>query len=220
MTFVPKRWGLACPYGIYDVGRNLGVLVVGQSADTPAFAVNSIRTWWCRHGQHHYRSARRLLVLADCGGSNGAGPRAWKKFLQERLADPYGLTITVAHYPPGAGKWNPIDHRMFSEITKNWAGKPLESLETVVHFARHTRTRTGLRVEAYRDQRVYQKGIRVSDQELQQISLVRSDSLGPWNYTISPRPLNRPQPDPGPILTTLQADPPTPETQEAVLAKM
>ena len=207
--------GLACPYGIYDVGRNFGVLLVGQSAETPAFAVNSILTWWRQHGQDHYRRSQRLLVLADCGGSNGAAPRAWKKLLQERLADPYGLTITVAHYPPGASKWNPIEHRLFSEITKNWAGEPLKSFQTLVDFARKTRTQTGLRVEAYRDRRVYQKGIKVSDQQLEQLSFARSNFLGKWNYTFSPRPQSRAQPHSEAILTTVQADPPTPETQQA-----
>jgi hypothetical protein len=213
--FRSQAVGLACPYGIYDVGRNFGVLVVGQSADTPAFAVNSILTWWRQHGQDHYRRSQRLLVLADCGGSNGAAPRAWKKLLQERLADPYGLTITVAHYPPGASKWNPIEHRLFSEITKNWAGEPLKSFQTVVDFARKTRTLTGLRVEAYRDRRVYQKGIKVSDQQLEQLSFARSNFLGKWNYTFSPRPQSRAQPHSEAILTTVQANPPTPETQQA-----
>jgi hypothetical protein len=111
--------GLASPYGIYDVQRNFGVVVVGESADTPEFAVNSILTWWHEHGQNHYPLAKRLLILADGGGSNGSRPRVWKRFLQERFADVYGITITIAHYPTGASKWNPIEHRMFSEISKN-----------------------------------------------------------------------------------------------------
>ena len=184
--FRSEALAIASPYGIYDLQRNFGVLVVGQSADTPEFAVNSIVTWWRKQGRYHYPTANRLLILADGGGSNGARPRAWKRFLQERLAGECGLTVTVAHYPSGASKWNPIEHRMFSEISKNWAGVPLESFDTIVNFAENTQTRTGLRINAYRDQRVYEKGIKVSDKELRQISLSRNDSLGKWNYTISP----------------------------------
>ena len=124
----------------------------------------------------------------------------------------------MAHYPPGASKWNPIDHRMFSEITKNWAGEPLQSFQTLVNFARNTRTQTGLRVRAYRDRRLYEKGIKVSDKEMLLFSLLKSDFLGQWNYTISPRPQNTAQAVPAPILTTVQADPPTPEILETVLA--
>lgn len=185
--FRSEAVGMAAPYGIYDIGRNSGLLVVGQSADTPQFAVNSIVTWWREQGCYHYPTAERLLILADGGGSNGARPRAWKRFLQERIADQCGLTITVAHYPSGASKWNPIEHRMFSEISKNWAGVPLESFDIITHFADNTQTQTGLRIDAYRDQRVYEKGIKVSDKEFRQISLSRNDSLGKWNYTISPR---------------------------------
>jgi len=179
--------GMAAPYGIYDTERNFGLLVVGQSADTPEFAVNCILKWWRNYGCEHYPNAKRLLILADSGGSNGSRPRAWKKFLQEKLADGAGLTITVAHYPAGASKWNPIEHRMFSEISKNWAGVPLESYDTVVNYASATKTKTGLCVEACRDQRVYQKGIKVLDKQMHAIALNANDSLGKWNYTISPR---------------------------------
>ncbi len=128
--FRSEALGIASPYGIYDIVRNFGVLVVGQSADTPQFAVNSIAQWWIMHGQYQYTTSRRLLLLADSGGSNGARPRAWKWFLQKELADQFGLEITVAHYPTGTSKWNPIEHRMFSEISKNWAGVPLETFST------------------------------------------------------------------------------------------
>jgi hypothetical protein len=185
--FRSEAVGIASPYGIYDIWRNFGVLVVGQSADTPEFAVNSIVTWWRKHGRHHYPTAKRLLILADCGGSNGARPRAWKRFLQERLSDEFGLTVTVAHYPTGASKWNPIEHRMFSEIAKNWAGVPLESFDIVVNFAENTQTKTGLQIKAYRDRRVYEKGIKVPEKVFQQISISRNDALGSWNYTFSPR---------------------------------
>lgn len=185
--FRSEAKGLASPYGIYDLQRNFGVLVIGESADTPAFAVNSIRTWWNKHGQYDYPNANRLLILADSGGSNGARPRVWKKHLQEKFADEFGITITVAHYPAGASKWNPIEHRMFNEITKNWAGQPLETFDTVVNFARKTSTKTGLHVEPYRDERVYEKGMKVSDKEMGKLSLTRSENIGKWNYTIEPR---------------------------------
>lgn len=209
--FRSEAVGIAAPYGIYDIWRNSGVLVVGQSADTPEFAVNSIVTWWRKQGRYDYPTANRLLILADSGGSNGARPRAWKRFLQERLASESGLTVTVAHYPSGASKWNPIEHRMFSEISKNWAGVPLESFDTIVNFAENTQTRTGLRINAYRDQGVYEKGIKVSDKELRQISLSRNDSLGKWNYTISPGTHDvrtKPDHDPAIDITPPSIDPP------------
>ncbi len=164
--------------------------MVGQSADTPEFAVNCIVTWWRDVGRHHYPTAKRLLILADSGGSNGARPRAWKMFLQERLSDDCGLTVTVAHYPTGASKWNPIEHRMFSEISKNWAGVPLESFDIITSFAENTQTKTGLRINACRDQRNYEKGIKVPDDAFCQISIARNSVLGKWNYTISPRILD------------------------------
>ena len=186
--FRSEALAIASPYGIYDLQRNFGVLVVGQSADTPEFAVNSIATWWLKYGRSLYPASQRLLILADSGGSNGARLRAWKKYLQEKLSDKCGLTITVAHYPTGTSKWNPIEHRMFSEISKNWAGVPLESFEILVNLVRNTKTSTGLRVEACRDQCQYEKGVRVSDKEMLQLALTRSDFLGKWNYTLSPRP--------------------------------
>ncbi len=179
--------GIASPYGIYDVGLNFGVLVVGKSADTPEFAVHSIATWWRYHGKYQYPASNRLLVLADGGGSNGARPRAFKKFIQELLADQYGLEIHVSHYPTGASKWNPIEHRMFSEISKNWAGHPLESFEILQNFARNTKTKTGLRIEAYIDSLEYEKGIKVSDKEFKQLNITKNDFPGNWNYTIAPR---------------------------------
>ena len=185
--FRSEAKGIASPYGIYDIQRNFGVLVVGESADTPEFAVNSILTWWEKHGKYDYPHAKRLLILADSGGSNGARPRVWKMRLQEKFADKFGLTITVAHYPTGASKWNPIEHRMFNEITKNWAGKPLETFDTVVNCARRTLTKTGLRIEAYRDKQIYEKGKKVSDKEMGKLELTKPEELGKWNYTIKPR---------------------------------
>ncbi len=184
--FRSEAKGIASPYGIYDVGQNYGVVVVGQSADTPEFAVNSIATWWLHHGSHQYLKAKRLLILADSGGSNGVRPRAFKKFLQERIANAYGLEVIVCHYPTGASKWNPIEHRMFSEISKNWAGHPLESFEILLNFIRDTKTETGLHIEAYLDQREYEKGIKVSDKEFKQLRITRNEELSNWNYTIMP----------------------------------
>ncbi len=184
--FRSEALGIASPYGIYDVGSNKGVVVVGKSADTPEFAVNAIATWWQKMGRHHYPAAQRVLVLADSGGSNGARPRAFKKFLKSQLADRYGLEVTVSHYPTGASKWNPVEHRMFSEISKNWAGHPLESFDTVVNFINNTKTDTGLRIEAYIDEREYEKGIKVSGKEFKHLKIVKNDELGNWNYTIKP----------------------------------
>lgn len=184
--FRSEASGIAAPYGIYDVNLNFGIVVIGKSADTPEFAVNSIATWWQHHGRYQYPDSKRLLILADSGGSNGARPRAFKKFLQERIADEYGLEVTVSHYPTGASKWNPIEHRMFSEISKNWAGHPLESFETLLNFVRDTGTETGLRIEAYLDESEYEKGIKVSDKEFKQLNITKNDKLSNWNYTITP----------------------------------
>lgn len=185
--FRSEAEAIASPYGIYDVVRNCGTLIVGRSADTPEFAVNCIATWWIRHGKCQYPSSSRLLILADSGGSNGARPRAFKKFLQERVADRFGIELLVSHYPTGASKWNPIEHRMFSEISKNWAGQPLKSFTTLLNFARHTKTDTGLKVEAYFDPREYEKGVKVRDKEFKGLNIIKKQTLGNWNYTIAPR---------------------------------
>jgi hypothetical protein len=179
--------GIAAPYGLYDVSRNTGVLVVGMSADTPEFAVNAISTWWEKYGHEQYPQAKRLLLLADSGGSNGARPRAFKAYLQEKIANVYDLKVTVAHYPAGASKWNPIEHRMFSEITKNWAGRPLESFEVLLNYAKGSNTKTGLQIEAYLDEREYIKGHKVSDKEFKELNITTGKELGKWNYTIAPR---------------------------------
>jgi hypothetical protein len=186
--FRSEALGIASPYGIFDPQRNFGTLVVGQSADTPEFAVNCILTWWRMHGREHYPDAKQLLILADSGGSNGARPKMWKKHLQEKIADGCGLTVTVAHYPSGASKWNPIEHRMFSEISKNWAGVPLESFDTVVNYAKSTTTENGLRVAAYRDEREYAKGTKATKTEMRSMAVTVNSTLGNWNYTIAPRP--------------------------------
>jgi len=184
--FRSEALAIASPYGIYDVSLNSGMIVVGKSSDTPEFAVNSIATWWQHHGRYHYPNSKRLLILADSGGSNGSRPRTFKKFLKERMADKYGLEVTVSHYPSGASKWNPIEHRMFSEISKNWAGHPLESFEILLNFVRDTKTETALQIEAYFDEREYEKGIKVSDKEFKLLNINKGDELSNWNYTIMP----------------------------------
>lgn len=184
--FRSEAQGIASPYGVYDVNLNSGMVVVGKSADTPEFAANSISTWWQDHGKSQYPAAKQLLILADGGGSNGARSRAFKKFVQDRIANEHGLEVTVAHYPTGASKWNPIEHRMFSEISKNWAGHPLESFEILRNFVEGTTTKTGLCIAAYLDGRNYEKGVKISNKEFNRLNITRNNELGNWNYTIRP----------------------------------
>jgi hypothetical protein len=178
--------GVAVPYGIYDVEANLGSVFIGTSYDTPEFAVNSIEKWYRYDGWHRYKNASEVLILADCGGSNGYRCRAWKMGLQ-RLADKTGLTIHVSHYPPGASKWNKIEHRLFSEISKNWAGRPLDSYLTMKNYISTTQTSTGLKVKAYIEPKDYKKGVKISDQQMQLLNIKNHDTLPKWNYTITPR---------------------------------
>jgi Rhodopirellula transposase DDE domain len=177
----------AIPYGIYDVLANRGYIRVGLSCNTPAFATAAVRTWWVQRGCKRYPGAKHLLVLADAGGSNGCRPRLWKKGLQEELADRYGLEVTVCHYPTGASKWNPIEHRLFGPISINWSGEPLRSLERLLGFVRGTTTRSGLVVSAGVDEGTYTRGVRVSTAEMQQLQIRHHDICPLWNYTISPR---------------------------------
>ncbi len=179
--------GIVIPYGIYDYLANRGSIFVGVSHDTPAFAVNSIAGWWQHEGTRRYRQARKLLILADSGGSNGYRCRAWKTELQAKLANPFGLTLTVAHYPAGTSKWNPIEHRLFSEISKNWAAEPLTSYDKVLNFIRTTKTRTGLTVSAYLDSNTYPTGIAPDEETLRQLRLRYHNTLPQLNYTISPK---------------------------------
>jgi len=178
--------GIAVPYGVYDVQANRGTLFVGTSYDTPGFAVDCLEKWWRTEGQQRYPGADRIAVLADGGGSNGSRCRAWKSGLQQRLCNRHGLTVTVAHYPPGTSKWNPIEHRLFSALSKNWAGRPLDTHETMLKYARTTVTSTGLRVRAYLVRKHYRKGIAISDAEMKALTIMRDDELPAWNYTISP----------------------------------
>jgi transposase len=174
------------PYGVYDLGQNAGWVSVGTDHDTSAFAVESIRRWWSMMGRKAYPDARQLLITADSGGSNGSRVRLWKLELQ-KLADETGLEISVCHFPPGTSKWNRIEHRLFSFITKNWRGKPLVSHEVIVNLIAATTTRTGLRVQSQLDTGKYPKGIKVSKQEFATIQLRPDTFHGEWNYTIMPR---------------------------------
>lgn len=183
--FRSQGLGLAVPYGIYDIQANRGSVFVGESHDTPQFAVSSIEKWWRYEGRRRYTQADELLILADCGGSNGYRCRAWKHALQQ-LSDRHRITITVSHYPPGTSKWNPIEHRLFSEISKNWAGRPLDSFETIQNYIKSTSTTTGLEVKAYIDTKNYEKGVKISAEQLSQLNIQKHDKLPNWNYTIMP----------------------------------
>jgi hypothetical protein len=178
--------GKALPYGVYDSGQNRAVVNVGITHDTAEFAVESIRRWWKLDGQKTYLAAKRLLICADAGGSNGNRLRTWKVNLQH-LADEIRIPITVCHYPPGTSKWNKIEHRLFSFISLNWKGEPLINYETVINLIGGTKTRTGLKVKALLDTNHYETGIKVSDEQLEEIRLRRHKTHPVWNYTISPR---------------------------------
>jgi len=178
--------GKAVPYGIYDVTNNAGWVNLGISHDTAAFAVESIRRWWHEFGATRYPAATRLLINADCGGSNGARVHLWKRELQV-LADELGITITVCHLPPGTSKWNRIEHRLFAFITMNWRGKPLVSYQVIVQLIANTTTDTGLTVACRLDANAYEKGIQVSKAEMAALNIQPASFHGEWNYTISPR---------------------------------
>ena len=179
--------GIAIPYGIYDVRANHGSVFVGTSYDTPGFAVDNLARWWVYAGRRRYPKAKRLLILADGGGSNGYRTRAWKLGLQERLCDRYGLTVTVCHYPTGASKWNPIEHRLFSEISKNWAGRPLDSYETILRYLASTSTLKGLRVKSYLVRRHYEKGRKIANEQMAELNISTHATQPSRNYTFAPR---------------------------------
>ena len=184
--FEDKRLGKVAPYGVYDVTADEAWVSVGITADTAQFAVQSIRTWLHRMGRARYPEAKKLLITADCGGSNGARVRLWKVELQ-KLADETGLTLEVCHYPPGTSKWNKIEHRLFCRITQNWRGRPLADRMTVVELIGATTTKTGLKVECALDERTYQKGVKVSKAEMAALDIARDEFHPEWNYTINPR---------------------------------
>lgn len=177
--------GVAIPFGIYDLAHNEGFVVVGTSHQTPEFAVAAIRRWWLQAGQMYYFDQHELLIEADCGNPNGNRCWRWKYGLQQ-LADEFGLTITVIHLPPGASKWNPIEHRLFSQISSNWAGEPLVSYETILKFIRTTKTQSGLRCKAYLDKNIYEAGLQLTPEQKEQINLVPPRILPKFNYAIKP----------------------------------
>jgi hypothetical protein len=179
--------GMAIPFGVYDQVRNCGSVFVGTSHDTSQFAAENIARWWRSSGHKNYPEASHLFILADSGGSNGARVRMWKWALQEKVADRFGLTVTVSHFPTGASKWNPIEHRLFSEISKHWAGQPLDSYETMLDLIGSTTTQTGLQVRSQLVSKQYPTNRKISDRELQTINIDKHPILPVWNYTISPR---------------------------------
>jgi hypothetical protein len=182
--------GKAIPYGIYDLQRNAGYVVIGTSHETAEFAVAAIRAWWVKVGRVAYADQQRLLIQADGGGANGCRCWLWKASLQA-LADEFHLTITVTHFPPGASKWNPIEHRMFGTISQNWAGQPLVSYETILKFIRKTRTSRGFRCHAHLDTTEYATGLKVAAQDIALLNLRPHRVFPTWNYTIAPHAQER-----------------------------
>ncbi len=184
--FIDPDLGKVAPYGSYDLTTNQGWVSVGIDHDTAEFAVESIRRWWRAMGQPLYPKATRLLITADCGGSNGSRVRWWR-VQRPQLADKLGLLIQVCHFPPGTSKWNKIEHRLFCHITQNWRGRPLLSREGVVNLIGNTTTAAGLKIPPDLDENTYTLGIKVSDQELAELAIEPEVFHGEWNYKISPR---------------------------------
>lgn len=183
--FIDPELGKVAPYGVYDLTNNNGWVNVGIDHDTAEFAVESIRRWWFEMGQAVYPQIRRLLITADCGGSNGYRVRLWRRELQ-KLADEQQLTIQVCHSPPGTSKWNKIEHRMFCHIAANWRGRPLINREVVVNLIGSTTTTQGLHIKAVLDENTYAPGIKVSDEELATLVIERDEFHGEWNYRLRP----------------------------------
>jgi hypothetical protein len=190
--FIDPELSRAVPYGVYDINNNVGWISVGTDHDTASFAVHAIRRWWRAMGKKRYPQAKRLMITADGGGSNGHRVRLWKVELQ-KLATEIGLPITVCHLPPGTSKWNKIEHRLFSFITINWRGKPLRSYRTIVQLIAATTTDAGLTVRAELDENRYPKGVKVSDAQMAAVNLSPHAFHGDWNYMISPSPKNPPR---------------------------
>jgi len=190
--FLSLAQGIAIPYGIYDLRFNEGFVSVGTSADTSEFALESILWWWQTYGRVRYPQAPELLILADGGGSNGYRPHLWKYALQHRFVDVAGLSVTVCHYPKGASKWNPVEHRLFGPISCNWAGQPLVSYEVMLNYLNATSTAQGLVVHARLTDKQFQKKIKISDKQMEELHLHKHETFPQWNYTIRPS-LNRVQ---------------------------
>lgn len=183
--FPDKELGKAVPYGVYDLANNEAGVTVGVSHDTAEFAAAAIRRWWTKLGRKRFPAANRLLITADSGGSNSPRTRLWRWELQ-RLANQTGLKVELCHFPPGTSKWNKIEHRLFCHITRNWQGVPLESMEIVINLIGSTKTKEGLEVHAWLDERQYQKSRQVSDEQLLDVKIKRNTFHGEWNYTILP----------------------------------
>lgn len=183
--FIDKTNGKASPYGVYDIKNNRGWVNVGISSDTASFAVSTIRDWWEQEGKILYPSSNRLYINADGGGSNGSRNHLWKAELQQ-FSNACGLDIYVSHFPPGTSKWNKIEHRLFSYISKNWRAKPLTSLLVIINLIGATTTTTGLTIKANLDERTYLTGIKITEQEKQKLNIERNNFHGEWNYIISP----------------------------------
>ena len=185
--FIDPALGRASPYGVYDIANDKGWVSVGIDHDTAAFAVNAIRSWWNNMGRLRYPTARTLTITADGGGSNGSRVRLWKIELQ-KLADEFGLTIQVLHLPPGTSKWNKIEHRLFSFISRNWRGRPLVDYRTIVELIGATTSKTGLTVRCELDRNLYPAGLKISDKEIAALNIVRNEFHGEWNYALHPTP--------------------------------
>lgn len=185
--FASYAIGIGIPFGIYEPEANRGMVFVGTTHDTSEFAVECIQKWWCLTGRKRYSLSHQLLILADSGGSNGYRRYLWKYYLFEKLCKPYNLSVTVCHYPPYASKWNPIERRLFSEISKNWRGQPLTSYEKMLNFIRRTKTTTGLKVNAYLVERDYQTGQTITEEQWAKLPIVKHDIFPEWNYTLVPQ---------------------------------
>jgi hypothetical protein len=185
--FPSAAQGRAVPYGIYDLTNNCGNVYVGESADTPEFAVDNLVRWCEQEMPARFPNATRLLLHADCGGSNGVRCKRWKQQLQEKIADRFSLEVTVCHYPRGCSKWNPIEHRLFSQMSRSWAGCPLSSFEKLLAYVRETTTTTGLTVLAQRVTQIYEKGLRVTAEVMAALNITYHAVCPQWNYTIRPR---------------------------------
>lgn len=178
--------GKSIPRGLYDVNKNTGFVCVGTSHDTAEFAVDALVSWWEHEGGQWYKNAKQLLILADSGGSNAAKSTMWKYYLQKRFCNPYNISVTVCHYPTGASKWNPIEHRLFGPISKNWAGVPLGTLETVLKYIRTTATKTGLKIKALLSREKYELKQKLSKDQSKELNVQYHATLPNWNYTIRP----------------------------------
>ncbi len=182
--FTSEATGKGIPRGLYDINKNAGFVCVGTSHDTAEFAVDSIESWWQQVGNSAYKNAKKLLILADTGGSNAAKSKMWKYYLQKKICNPYKLSVTVCHYPTGASKWNPIEHRLFGRISKNWEGVPLRTLETVLKYIRTTVTETGLKVKAILNRKKYETKQKLTKEQEKELYVQYHRNLPKWNYTI------------------------------------